>query len=291
MQQDAAETDANDPPIQQNNRVRLVVISDTHTRHKALDKFLPPRDPNMRTILLHCGDFTDRGSSRGVRSFCRWLAHDGETHAEGRPDVGLPSHYDEVVVIDGNHDQTKPPQIPMDLTFEFEKCNKVLRQKGIKRRVHFLQDKVVMIAGVTFHGVSWRSVEADNFSAIIGNDGLLPDVVLAHIPPHHPRQEWSRVGRLRGTNLEAWKGSRTFANAVLPYKIPLVLSGHLHWGRGAVHVPTGDSGTWLVNAASTKPGVTSPSRETDPELEVTPPVVIEYDIRNQQVVGIHCPPH
>eukprot|EP00977_Amphora_coffeiformis_P026079 scaffold24022_cov168-Amphora_coffeaeformis.AAC.18 len=45
------------------HRVPLVGISDTHTRHKTLNQFLPPHDPSMHTILLRYGDFSDRGST------------------------------------------------------------------------------------------------------------------------------------------------------------------------------------------------------------------------------------
>ena len=47
--------------------VRVVAVSDTHGLHDALGP-LPPGD-----ILIHCGDFTDKGSAAEVASFNRWL--------------------------------------------------------------------------------------------------------------------------------------------------------------------------------------------------------------------------
>jgi len=61
--------------------VRVVVISDTHNLNPLS---LPDGD-----ILVHCGDFTLKGSSTEVHSFCDWLETQPHPHK---------------VVIAGNHD-------------------------------------------------------------------------------------------------------------------------------------------------------------------------------------------
>eukprot|EP00977_Amphora_coffeiformis_P019113 scaffold6899_cov183-Amphora_coffeaeformis.AAC.46 len=289
--------------------VRLVVISDTHNRHEALTPLLPPHDPSVRTtILLHCGDFSDRGSLRGVRSFCRWLARDDDDDSTSL--AGLPSHFDEVVVIDGNHDRSRPPMEPIDLSLEFAKCNQKLQERASRRRVHFLQDAAVTIAGVRIHGVSWKSILYDkyngDYSAIVvvhdhsqnGREVMVPDVVMSHLIPYFSEREQRQVvAKSEGVDFRAWQGSKQLTAISRHYRIPLVLSGHVHWGRGAVHIMNSgsahDKGTWFVNAASTRPHIhkaTDPSAQLE-SSDVTAPVVIEYDTQHRKVVHISCPPH
>ena len=62
--------------------VRLVLISDTHMLHRNLE--LPPGD-----ILIHAGDFSNRGKEEEIKEFDAWL---GELE------------YKLKVVVPGNHD-------------------------------------------------------------------------------------------------------------------------------------------------------------------------------------------
>lgn len=68
------------------NCKRLVLISDTHNAHRAVQSKLPPGD-----ILVHAGDFTDVGSAHDVQQFAAWAREMG-------------ARYEAVVVIAGNHD-------------------------------------------------------------------------------------------------------------------------------------------------------------------------------------------
>ena len=52
------------------DRYRVVVISDTHNFHPHL-KF-PPSD-NRTMILIHCGDMTDHGTEEEMIEFNTWL--------------------------------------------------------------------------------------------------------------------------------------------------------------------------------------------------------------------------
>ena len=45
---------------------RIVVLSDTHCMHDQVD--VPPGD-----ILIHCGDFTNKGKKEELMSFNEWL--------------------------------------------------------------------------------------------------------------------------------------------------------------------------------------------------------------------------
>ena len=46
--------------------VRLVLISDTHNKHRQLE--LPEGD-----VLIHAGDFTNRGTREEIQEFDAWL--------------------------------------------------------------------------------------------------------------------------------------------------------------------------------------------------------------------------
>eukprot|EP00808_Paulinella_micropora_P010535 g73918.t1 len=64
--------------------VRCVVLSDTHNEHTALH--VPPGD-----ILIHCGDFSYRGTANELREFNKWLGTLPHKHK---------------IIIAGNHELT-----------------------------------------------------------------------------------------------------------------------------------------------------------------------------------------
>mmetsp|Transcript_1654 Transcript_1654/g.3838 ORF Transcript_1654/g.3838 Transcript_1654/m.3838 type:complete len:429 (-) Transcript_1654:190-1476(-) len=70
--------------------VRFVVISDTHCQHDALK--LPRGD-----ILIHCGDFTEKGTYEEVKAFNAWL--------------GNQTGFRRRIVIAGNHDLGMDPNL------------------------------------------------------------------------------------------------------------------------------------------------------------------------------------
>lgn len=317
--------------------VRLVVLSDTHNRHNAVTPLLPPSPAGASKvhsfpfILIHCGDFADRGSRDHVRSFCRWLATD-----ENNDDYsycqsgGLPSHFQEVIVVDGNHDMTRPSssQPRIDLKEEFRKCNQILREKSSSnnRRVHFLQDESITLFGIDIHGISWERIsdpKRDIWETT--KTTRIPNIIVSHQGPYLSTHHRSLAQPLSGCRIDyrAWRGSERLLQTVEKHQIPLVLSGHVHWSRGAIFIPNhkhrkkdqqhstetskecnpaaagGGGGTWWVNASTTKPGINT-SRQASAtgvgvcdgdRLQVTSPVVIDYHVQEQRVVHISCPSH
>lgn len=280
------------PPRQ--GLVRLVVLSDTHNQHEAVQTLLPGKkneDSSVSaSILIHCGDFADRGNVFHVRSFCRWLA---------RHNI---FGFDHVVVIDGNHDHVRRPSSAapsIDLKIEFAKCNAKLHEKygsGVlldsSQRVHFLQDSSVQLAGLHIYGLSYKTVAADKVAAEMfrqEEESSLPDVVLSHVGPYVTAAHATTTFH-HGSVVpwDAWRGgSRSLLEALQAYRpsIPLVLCGHVHWGRGALYLPR--SNTWCVNASTTKPTRTT----VQDNSRVTAPVIIDYDTQNRRVVRLSCPPH
>lgn len=123
------------PKVPKGKRVvRLVIIiSDTHGHHEMLN--LPEGD-----ILIHCGDFSNKGSSEHAQRFADWFS-------------GL-SMYAEKLVISGNHDRDlKDPCASIDFTQLFP-SNK-------DDNVHFLDDQLYVSPehGVKIFGASWTSCE------------------------------------------------------------------------------------------------------------------------------------
>lgn len=99
--------------------MRIVVISDTHNRHKKIE--LPPAD-----VLVHCGDMTGMGRESEIYPFVNWLN-------------GLPHKHK--VIISGNHD------------FCFQDAIKEQRIIPVlEDNVHYLENSSVTIDGVKFFG-------------------------------------------------------------------------------------------------------------------------------------------
>ena len=68
--------------------VRLVLVSDTHTKHKMLD--LPKGD-----VLIHAGDCTNNGTRKEIAEFDAWLATLDFKHK---------------ILVPGNHDTALDPK-------------------------------------------------------------------------------------------------------------------------------------------------------------------------------------
>ena len=93
--------------------MRIVLISDTHGLHEALD--LPKGD-----VIIHCGDITDYGSKKEVIKFLEWYTNLDYTHK---------------IFIGGNHD-TYLDEYSIDLlellpTNVKYLCNQLFNLEGI----------------------------------------------------------------------------------------------------------------------------------------------------------------
>lgn len=132
-------------------QIRLVILSDTHGEHELLPQPLPEGD-----ILIHCGDFCNRG--KDIQRFVKWFA--------------AQSSCPHKIVIQGNHDRDRSNSNEINLKSEFATTN-----------VQVLLDETVTCCGLHIHGASWESCEAHDFSRVPLSD---IDLLLAHINPHVP---------------------------------------------------------------------------------------------------------
>jgi len=99
--------------------MKLVCISDTHTRHHWIDE-VPEGD-----VLIHAGDMTNRGSFEDLEFFLHWFA-------------ALP--HPNKILISGNHDWC------------FERQSDASRKIVEDHGVIYLNDEGITIDGVKFWG-------------------------------------------------------------------------------------------------------------------------------------------
>jgi Icc-related predicted phosphoesterase len=107
--------------------MKLVIISDTHTKHAALK--IPECD-----VLVHCGDFTWTGEFEGVCSFVRWLERQPATHK---------------ICIAGNHELT------FDKNRSYDLETHQLLTLNTDKSIHYLEDSSITIDGIKFYGTPW----------------------------------------------------------------------------------------------------------------------------------------
>lgn len=121
------------------SQMRILQISDTHNQHRQLTD-MPDAD-----IIVHCGDFTHRGTEEEALDFLDWF-------------ISLP--YPHKIFVAGNHDLC---------LWEADDI------EGLPDNVHFLQDRGCKIEGVKFFGIAY------NHSESIIPKGV--DVLVTHEPP------------------------------------------------------------------------------------------------------------
>lgn len=230
--------------------MKIVVISDTHTKHKRLT--IPECD-----VLVHCGDFTWDGKFWDVWRFVHWLEKQPARHK---------------VVIAGNHDLT--------LDHNGSKYNprtRGLLSKCMDNSIHYLEDSGIEIDGIKFYGTPWTPWFYDwGFNGIIDANlafyrgvslterySLIPEdvqVLICHGPPYDIldktlcRDQDDRRGSVEMRKLTSEKLTQ----------LGLYLCGHIHEARG---MEMADGGVTFINAST-----------LDRSYEIVrPPMVIHLD--------------
>lgn len=175
--------------------MRLVLLSDTHGRHKKLN--IPDGD-----VLIHCGDFSHRGNLAETEAFGRWFA------AQPHPFK---------VLTCGNHDAATENPVARNL----------LRSLGIE----VLVDSGATIGGLRFYGSPWTPRFGDwawmrDDAELGGYFADIPhnlDVLVTHGPP-----------RLILDRNDAGEncGSMALLAAVTWHRPRLHVFGHIHEARG-----------------------------------------------------------
>ena len=178
--------------------MKLVMISDTHDRHEALNGFLPEGD-----VLIHAGDLTMDGTVQKVQNALDWLDN-------------LPYKY--VIVIGGNHD------------FCLENPEKkALLDFG---RIDYLENSGIGREGITFWGspiqptfYNW-AFNVDRGDAIMKYWQQIPadtDVLITHGPPMNVLDFTPRMERV---------GCYDLKQAVNRIRPKVHVFGHIHYAYG-----------------------------------------------------------
>lgn len=200
--------------------MKLILISDTHQRHKHLR--MPKGD-----VLVHAGDFCSHGDLGEVTSFGEWLK-------------GL--DYKHIVFISGNHERA----------FERNKAkalSSIPTTTNHGGKIHYLHDSSVEIWGIKFYGSPWQP-KFYNWAFNLPRDGIqlrrkwekIPDdtdVLVTHGPPH---------GILdKAPHAPDGMGCKMLFKRVLDVKPKLHVFGHCHPGYGMNYNLL--DGTIFVNAS------------------------------------------
>lgn len=146
--------------------MKLVVISDTHERHRELTN-IPDGD-----VLIHCGDWTNKGSLVQIQGFLAWFTDQPHQHK---------------IFIPGNH------ELSLDKNEASYGYAHTIVNDFTGANTHYLLDSSVTIDGVKFYGsptTPWFYNWAFNVTrgdAIAKEWAKIPDdtnVLITHGPPY-----------------------------------------------------------------------------------------------------------
>jgi len=226
-------------------------------------------------ILIHLGDFCNKGSIQDAEQFVDWISNLNQ--------------YQEKFVIDGNHDRTliqKNCHKVLTKSIDSKNNDYVMDLETIFAQVdhvQLLQDEFIeTIDGLNIYGASWKSCERGSIPQHFSRNGhtIRPDILLAHSPPYLSRSiTIPQVGEGRS---KGWRMNKELSRTVVKNRVPLSLSGHVHWCRGKVEINQDYSGvnemsidrSIFLNAASLQ----SQNRGNP---YVAPPFIIDFDLRRR----------
>jgi predicted phosphodiesterase len=189
--------------------MRIVCISDTHSLHNEVD--VPDGD-----ILVHAGDFTERGELDDVAAFDEWLSTLPHAHK---------------FVVAGNHD------------FCFERQPQDARAR--LQSAVYLEDSGATAMGLNIWGSPWQprffdwAFNLDRGEPLAKKWALIPDdtdIVITHGPP---------MGTLDVTRRGESVGCQALAERMRVVRPRLHVFGHIHEAYG---VQTAH-GTTMANAS------------------------------------------
>lgn len=191
--------------------MKITLISDTHTKHKQLDSYLPGGD-----VLIHAGDFMNSGYDEDdVYDFLSWF-----------DDI---KGYDKKVFIAGNHDryfQNHPDKIK-DILAEYPYLTYL---QDCKFGLYDLDtDK-----STNFYGSPWQPY-FHNWAFNLPRNGVELEEKWAMIPPHTDilithGPAWGYVDQVKGRPEHL--GCELLTGYIDNIKPKIHICGHIHSGYG-----------------------------------------------------------
>ncbi|MEO6304823.1 MAG: metallophosphatase domain-containing protein [Bacteroidia bacterium] len=209
--------------------MRVIHISDTHTKHKLIAWNFDPANADM---IIHSGDFTGIGSKYEVDDFFDWYSK-------------LPIQYK--VVVAGNHDKCFDAKFWEGNISVENYAKEAIKNFTALDAMHFyLQDSMAVIEGIKIYGSPWSKwFHGHNwaFNTELGTEeefySKLPDnidILVTHGPP---------FGKLDYTNSCDYAGCEALLKRVKQIKPKYHLFGHIHEGYGE----TFDGDTTYLNSS------------------------------------------
>lgn len=203
--------------------MRICFISDTHSRHESLNNRLPM--PDDCDVLVHCGDYSGRGSEEATRNFIQWL------------DKQQKERFPYVVFIAGNHDfiAERDPDKFQEILDEVNNPN-----------IYYLNNSEVTIEGVKFWGSPWspwfhnwafNAERGDEIAAIWSQCPDDTDVMITHSPLLNILDKTRR-----GEHVGCWDLRHQVFNRIRP---KIHSCGHIHEDYGQVE----EDGIQFANAS------------------------------------------
>ena len=253
--------------------MRVVLISDTHTRHKYLTSKGMGNILKEGDLLIHAGDFSSVGQKGEVQNFIKWLDQQSKNYTYG------------AIFIAGNHDRSFDPKYfreyeDNDLWGDFSHlkkpewvCNILSDLKSSSSSVTYLENQDVTVnklkiwgSPVTpwFFGEKWafNKQRGAEIKEVWNKIPVDTDIIITHCPV---------IGRLDYVpSTKEYAGCEELRNKIEEIKPVLHVCGHIHEGYGESIV----NGTVYVNASIC-------DRFYDP---VNKPIVIDIDIKNKNVI-------
>lgn len=197
--------------------MKLVIISDTHCKHREV-KFPPllEEDRFNKPILVHCGDFSYRGTQAEVLNFLDWIAE-------------IEDQFSSVIILEGNHDADfcygQKNLYLAEMKGRTKKAISLWAETYEKRKTISVGPKNLKFFGFPFvpffTDVNEFFLQRGTHDLLVNN--ILPcDVLISHGPPFG-------IMDLGGRRLEKL-GSLALEKKILEIKPKLVAFGHIHEG-------------------------------------------------------------
>ena len=253
--------------------MRVVLISDTHGRHKhltskAMGPILPDGD-----LLIHAGDFTGVGQKGEVESFVKWAIQQAPNYTHG------------VVFVAGNHDKSFDPKFfrhyeDSDLWDDQSHLKKPTWLRSIlsdlesgSTGVTYLENQSVEINGLKvwgspvtpwFHGDRWafNKHRGPEIQKVWDQIPLDTDIIVTHGPVAY-KLDYVPSDK-------EYVGCEDLRKTVEKIKPILHVSGHIHEGHGVEK----SMRTLYANASIC-------DRFYDP---VNKPIVLDIDTVNKSII-------
>ena len=240
------------PPLQAENTVRFVAISDTHAQEGRMSMDIPLGD-----VLVHAGDFSNTGTLKDLQAFGRWMS--GQPHRHK-------------IVIAGNHDLSLDPTSYPKTGPRFGHKNLISYQEAraaLGPDIIYLEDSGVTVAGIHVWGSPWQprfcdwAFNLDRGEACKQKWLKIPantDVLLTHGPPIGHGDLCKGDNRAGCVDL--------LREVQLRIKPQYHIFGHIHEGYGV----TFDGQTTFVNASTCSYNYKPSQSPIVLDVPITPPL-------------------